>query len=423
MKTARGSLTEPRAVLLAAGILVAAAPSAVAQARVPPWLSAQGTLTATHVDPIPGSGALTEARVVQPVVMARPAVLGGRLAVHATLDLEGLTIPHGVLTLGAWGEGFIDRRHPHTYAHELMLSGVDLLGHLDGPASVSLSVGKGFVPFGSDDPMSRPAIAYPVNHHWSQILERAIVMTGVRTGPVRLEAALFNGDEPERPSQWPRLAQRFGDSRAARLTLSPLPWLDMEVSAASVKSPEHRPGAGTVQNKWHASVRAERALGPGRGYALAEWARTTEASGFFRFTSVLGEAAWAHGGSRGYYRFEHTDRPEESRTINLFRSLRPHLENSILGTTVWAVHTLGAGRAVSPGYVPVRLEAIIEGSYATVDNLTGGIFQPEAFYGRRTLWALTLALRVSAGTQHRMGRYGAGAMPGPMPAGMHGGAP
>lgn len=48
------------------------------------------------------------------------AALSNRLRLLATLNLEGLTIPEGELTPGAWGEGFIDRRHPHTSAHELM---------------------------------------------------------------------------------------------------------------------------------------------------------------------------------------------------------------------------------------------------------------------------------------------------------------
>ena len=41
------------------------------------------------------------------------------------LNLEGLTLSRGELDLGEWGEGFVDRRHPHTYLHELM-AGVQL---------------------------------------------------------------------------------------------------------------------------------------------------------------------------------------------------------------------------------------------------------------------------------------------------------
>jgi hypothetical protein len=129
----------------------------------------------TSADPVPGARSLEELRVVQPIVTLEA---GGvrRLQVRATLNLEGATIPSGELTPGAWGEGFIDRRHPHTYVHELLLSAGDLLGRHDGEGALSLTAGKGFAPFGTDDPMMRPALRYPVNHHLSQILERAILV-------------------------------------------------------------------------------------------------------------------------------------------------------------------------------------------------------------------------------------------------------
>ncbi len=59
---------------------------------------------------------------MQPMIMAHAGAFSNRIRLVGTLNLEGLTIPDGELTLGDWGEGFIDRRHPHTYVHELMLS-------------------------------------------------------------------------------------------------------------------------------------------------------------------------------------------------------------------------------------------------------------------------------------------------------------
>src|SRR6185503_10176082 len=179
----------------------------------------------THVDPVPRDSGLTELRVVQPVVMLRATM--ARLALVATLNLEGATIPNGELTPGAWGEGFVDRRHPHTYAHELMLTWHQSLGAV----RAGLAIGKGFAPFGTDDPMSRPALRYPVNHHISQILERALFTGSVAAGPVGLELATFNGDEPERPSQWPNF-KRFGDSWSARVTVLPVAGVETQVSLA-----------------------------------------------------------------------------------------------------------------------------------------------------------------------------------------------
>ena len=370
-------------------------------------LSVQAIPSLTSVDPIPGRGTLTEARVVQPVVMLHADALDGHLRLTGTLNLEGETIPHGELTPGGWGEGFNDRRHPHTYAHELLLSGIDLLGRLDGGAVVSVTAGKGFVPFGSDDPMSRPVLRYPVNHHLAQILERAGVQVGVRVGPAALEAGLFNGDEPERPGQWPRVSGRFGDSWSARATLMPIRGIELSLSRAKVHSPEHRPGAGTDAWKWHVAARLDRAVGGGRLYALGEWARTEEAEGFFAFRSLLGEAAWTAGGHRPYYRFEQSDRPEDMRELDLFRSVRPHLENSILGTTRFTLHTLGYGYGFRAAQTRLEVRPFIEGTIGRARNIDGGLLTPQLLYGNTTIRSLSTGVRLMwqmAG--HRMGRYG-----------------
>ena len=73
---------------------------------------AQGIVTVDQVHETPGGGPLTEAHVVQPVLMAIGHGFGQLLQFTATLDLEGLTMPGGELAPGDWGEGFIDRRHP-----------------------------------------------------------------------------------------------------------------------------------------------------------------------------------------------------------------------------------------------------------------------------------------------------------------------
>jgi hypothetical protein len=372
-----------------------------------PWarVGAQAIAAYEHADPVPGGSALDEVRVVQPVVMVHAGALG-RFRLAGVLNLEGQTIPEGELAPGNWGEGFVDRRHPHTYLHELVLTADDLLGSRDGSARLSLSAGKGFAPFGTDDPMVRPFVRYPVNHHLAQILERAVAITALRTGRLTIEGGLFNGDEPERPGQWPRLSGRFGDSWSGRVTVAPLPGSTAEVSYAHVHSPEHRPGAGTDQGKWSVAGRWERSIGGHPVYGLLEWARTAEADGFFVFHSLLAEGAWGSGPHRLQYRFERTERPEEERTAR-FRSLRPHLENSILGITRWTTHTLGYRvRAVATG--PLAVEPLVEVGYAGVAKVGGGIVDVEQLYGRTHIWSLTLGVRVAAGrTMPRMGRYGA----------------
>jgi hypothetical protein len=379
----------------------------VGSAQSSPWiqLGAHGVLAYTAVDPVPGDRSLGEVRLVQPTIMAHGGIASNRLRMLATLNLEGLTIPDGELAPGDWGEGFVDRRHPHTYLHELMFTVDDLLGKADGSARVSMSAGKGFAPFGTDDPMSRPVLRYPVNHHLAQILERAVAMMGVRVGPLMAEAGLFNGDEPERPGQWPRMS-RFGDSWSGRLTVNPIAGLELQGSHASVHSPEHRAGAGTDQRKWSLSGRWSGALGSFPVYGLLEWARTSEAEGFFVFHSLLAEGAWTLGRSRLYYRFERTERPEEERTLNPFRSVRPHVENSILDKTRWTIHTAGYTVQLQPVNV-LSVLPLAELSYGRIANVGGGLFDAQSFYGKTSFWSVSVGARLSLGMPlHRMGRYG-----------------
>ena len=373
-----------------------------------PWirLGANGLLLYTHANPVPRNQSLGEVRVVQPMLMAQAGAWSNRLRFSGTLDLEGLTIPDGELTLGAWGEGFMDRRHPHTYVHELMLSLEDGLGGWDGSARASLAIGKGFVPFGTDDPMSRPVVRYPINHHLAQILERAMATIGARAGPVTVEASLFNGDEPESPGQWPRLS-RFGDSWSGRVTLLPLEQLEVQASYAKVHSPEHRLGSGTDQHKWSVSGRWDGNVGEAPLYGLMEWASTSEAEGFFVFHTFLAEGAWTTGSSRLHYRFERTERAEEERTLSPFQSVRPHTDNSVQGITRWTVHTAGYGYRVLHPRAALSAEPFIELTYGRMAEVRGGVFDVRSFYGRESFWSASLGVRMNLGTRaHRMGRYG-----------------
>ncbi|HEY6807950.1 MAG TPA: hypothetical protein VI160_04100 [Gemmatimonadales bacterium] len=384
--------------------LLAAPPLAAQQPR--PWASvaAQAIPVLTESDAVPGGRSYGEARLVQPVVMLDAGAFGDRLLLFATADFEGLTMPNAELTPGAWGEGFIDRRHPHTYAHELMLVAPDFLAGVAGAPRLSLGVGKGFVPFGSDDPMSRPTERFPVNHHLSQILERGQVYLGVHLGGASLAGALFDGDEPQRADQWPNL-RRFGDSWSLRLTLRPAAGLEWQASNAFVKSPEHREGSGVDSRKWSTSLRWERTVGGRPLYALAEWARTSEAGGAFVFHTLLLESELRLGPHRPYLRFERTERPEEQRTLDPYRLVRPPIDNALNGITRWTIWTAGYGADVAGGG-RLHLRPFVEGSLIRIARVGGGVFNPDTFYGPGTHWSVTTGVRLGWGMMgHRMGRY------------------
>jgi hypothetical protein len=379
--------------------LIGTAGTVAAQHLRVDW-GAQAIPAASETNVAPGNRSLAELRVVQPVGMLDVSGFDDRVRFIATLDFEKYTIAHGELAPGDWGEGFEDRRHPHTLVHQLML--------VVGSPHIFAGAGKGFVPFGTDDPMTRPGVRYPVNHHLSQILERAVGLAGVRAGPVMLEGALFNGDEPVSPGSWPAMS-RFGDSWATRLTVMPVTGLEAQVSYAFVHSPENRPGAGPDDAKLSASARWER----GRCYGLVEWAQTRVAGGAFVFRSGLAEGALALGSQRPYLRVERSDRPEEERLFGSpFRTRRPLFENSILGITRWTVVTAGDALELRRGR-RLRLVPFVEGSYLGIARVGGGVFDPTIQYGRTKGFEVSAGVHLAAGMRMpRMGGYTQEAMQG-----------
>ena len=367
----------------------------------------------TRADPALDGEPRTEAYLTQPGVMGPLSLWGGRAEATATLSLEGATLRRGELNAGIWGEGYVDRRHPHTYLHEAMAV-VRPLG-AGGALDVSLAAGKGFAPFGTDDPMSRPFVKFPANHHLSQVLERAVAVAAVRGGPLLLEGALFNGDEPQGPGDLPEW-DRFGDSWSVRGTLFPAAGVEASASHARLESPEHPRGGVLDQRKWSAALRWERGGGAeARDYALVEWARTDEYDGprrVFRFPTLLAEGAARRRGVEVAARLERTDRPEGERLLDPFRAPVPHHDLAILGITRWTTLTLGASAGASP-LAGVRLRPFAEAQmlHATEKESTS-LFQPRAFYGSERMWSLSAGVRVEAGSLHaRLGRYGA-ALPG-----------
>jgi len=376
----------------------------------PPTLSmgAHAIGLLTRATSTPEGRTLTEAYLTQPIVSA-----DGRVAwfqAMGMLNLEGFTLRRGELDVGEWGEGYVDRRHPHAYVHELMVGAATPLA----PVAASLFAGRGFVPFGSDDPMSRPFVSYPVDHHLSQILERLAVVSAVRARILLIEAAAFDGDEPLDPST-PQLARRFGDSWSVRATLvrslASLGDAELSASYANVKSPEYREGQGMDQRKAHASFRVD-ANGRFSRYALIEVARTTDVDHgrpLYTFNAALAEGALCHGGTGLAVRLERSDRPEEERLLDLFRAARPATDVSILGITQWT--TLSAAVALPPrSLLSAHAAPYVELARIRVDRTTAALFDPVRFYGSNLMWRTSVGLRFGIGHDHqREGRYGVAA--------------
>jgi hypothetical protein len=408
--------------LVAAAVALHAAPVAAAAQHVhpgdevPPPASGQPTLQLragahavpllTHVSPILQGASMTEVYLTQPTLLGEVAMLGGAVRLRSSISLEALTIERGELGAGAYGEGYVDRRHPHSYLHELML----IVESDVGAARASAAVGRGFVPFGTDDPMMRPFVKFPVNHHLGQILERLLVAGGVHAGPFMVEAAVFGGNEPTDARDIGRL-DRFGDSWAARFTAQPVPGLELQASRAHVVSPEMPTGDGGDQRKWSAAARYSATQRSGGIYGLIEWKHTTEIErgrDLYSYGSALVEAALERDGWRPALRIERSERPEEARTFDPFRTVWPHGGSHGMGLTRWTIMAARLEKAL-----PVRgvsAAPFIEASTANVQETAGGLFEPERFYGSSRIWTVNIGARLGVGWHPaRMGRYGVAA--------------
>jgi hypothetical protein len=367
---------------------------------------AQAFAMRTAVAPLDDANPLHDAEsyLTQPTAMVNLEGPGSRLVFRATLNLEGATQPGGEYVFGGWGEGFLDRRHPHTLAHEAVLSLNAWRGSRGG---VSLSAGKGFAPYGSDDPMSRPVAKYPTNHHLAQILERWMVTAAWLDGPWSAEAGIFAGDEPEGPWDQGNVGG-FGESFSARVirrfggTGTTAPW-ELGVSYGSVQ--EHTAAGSERTALYHLLARHSGSHSFGGIYALAEaaWSDPEEGGGF---ASLLGETQVRIGRHRPYARLEVAERPEYTRlgprgSDDFFRYAH---DQAPIGSTRWRIASLGYEYHL--GRAGVAARPFVEVQHHRVTAGRGGI-DPAALFGSSRFWTASAGMRLFfGGGPMRMGSYG-----------------
>lgn len=342
--------------------------------------------------------------LTQPAIMMNIESPGSRVVLRTTLNFEGITQPNGELTFGGWGEGFIDKRHPHTLLHEFMLSG----NFFRGENSFSISLGKGFAPFGTDDPMSRPPVKYPTNHHLSQVLERWTVNGVAQVGPWSVEAGVFGGAEPTSAYDFSNI-ETFADSWSARVTrrfgaedMGAWPG-ELSVSHAYIVEEHHEELAST--RLYNVAFRHEDTHGAMRMYGLAEASRSEpeHGEGFF---SMLAEGSLAFGPHKPYGRIEYATRPEYERigepgTADFFRY---HHDDEPVGATRWLILTGGYGFTAVGKTTSFR--PYVEAQYNRVRGERGAI-DPVLLFGRTSFWSISLGGRIFLGGEAmRMGMYG-----------------
>jgi hypothetical protein len=193
--------------------------------------------------------------------------------------------------------------------------------------------------------------------------------------------------------------------------------LEVQASYARVASPEMPSGVGLDQLK--RSVSARFVSSDGAHYVMAEWARTIEHDDVrgvdvFGYESALIEAATMVGRLGLAARLEQTERPEEERDADPFRTPRPASDLAILGLTRWRTATLALSfPSAIPG--PIRGYPFLEiARMSATSRDERSLFQPRSFYGGPSPWMLTMGARLRYGPAHaRMGRYGAALVSGP----------
>jgi hypothetical protein len=363
---------------------------------------AQAIGLVTHATPAVNGRDLTEGYLTQPNIFLHGSA--GPVALMMTVNLEGLTLRRGELNAGTWGEGYFDRRHPHTYLHEAMLS----FEKETAGTGWSVSAGKGFAPFGTDDPMTRPLVKFPANHHLAQLLERLVLIGAVRRGAFLLEGGLFNGDEPLNPRGLGQL-DRFGDSWSVRLTVFPFDGSELQASHALVESPEQSTGDGLDQRKLDVALRYARDSGQEGHYLLVEWARTAELNlgdELFALRSILVEGSYRRGDWQFAARAERTTRLEEERTTSIFRTSWPHADARTWGETRWVLATASVSKALRLRQLTV-VPLVEAGHQWGKPTSEPAFFSPQDLFGSEHLWSFSFGVRLTAGMPHaRMGRYG-----------------
>ena len=348
----------------------------------------------------------TEWYLTQPALMANLESPSRRLVLRTTLNFEGVTLGGGELTYGGWGEGFIDKRHPHTLLHEAMLSWN--LREIAG-GGLSLSAGKGFAPYGTDDPMSRPGLKYPTNHHLSQVLERWTVNGIWRLAGWSLEAGVFGGAEPEGPYDLSNIRD-FPNSWSGRLTRrwtsgagSAAEW---EASVSHARVTESHGGHEETTGLSNAALRRSGPAGPGMLYGLFEASRS-DPEGSEGYTSLLAEARYDASRHQPYLRLEYATRPEYARmgpagSDDFFRY--DH-DGHATGATRWLIATAAYARQLSA--YPVSLRPFLEVQYHRVRAERGEVPQGRFPGSNSSFWVLSLGARLFlGGGPMRMGSYG-----------------
>ena len=274
--------------------------------------------------------------------------------------------------------------------------------------SLSLSAGKGFVPYGTDDPMARAGLKFPTNHHLSQILERWTVNGVYLRRGWGVEAAVFGGTETEGPYDLSNI-ESFGDSWSVRLSRrwgsGSGPTAEWELSTSYARVVETHHDALEKTRLLNGALRHWRGPDSALQEALLEVSvgKKEDHNDFF---SVLGELWFDRSGHQPYVRLEYSSRPEYERERGDRNAgfFRYDDASDPIGSTRWLTSTAAYAYELT-GY-PISIRPFAELQHFMVWEDQGEL-DPVTLFGSDSFWAITIGARMFiGGSPMRMGAYG-----------------
>jgi hypothetical protein len=109
----------------------------------------------------------------------------------------------------------------------------------------------------------------------------------------------------------------------------------------------------------------------------------------------------------GALRIEFTERPDEQRLTNEFRTSVPPTDLSIAGRSRWTIITARLAASLFDAR-QLALEPFVEVARADISpTLQPTGFDPREFYGSSRIWSVSIGAKLAFNMSHmRMGRYG-----------------
>ena len=292
----------------------------------------------------------------------------GTLTFKSMLSLDPAMGPYGyplLLQTGETGNGttpLADRQHPHNLLMELagvyavpLAPASSAFLYVGFPGEPALGPATFMHRFSAeDDP------AAPITHHWldSTHITFGVVTAGVTHGPLKVEASLFNGREPDQ-HRWGFQPLRL-DSWSARVTLNPTRDLSFQLSYGYLHSPEQLT-PDVNQRRLTASGTYNRTFAGGNWQTTLAWGQDRDSPGDSEPGAVLNawllESALAFGPHTIFARAETVQKNDLVTGSNAIAQVSETTLGYVYDIPVARHVALGLGIQGTANYVPAPLRA------------------------------------------------------------------